>query len=243
MIFAVDVGVRDRGRFAGKPVVASGVKRAIDDADAMIAEALRYADDPNAPRVEGAGAGAGAAAAPGGRRRLGHPDPPVLMTGVSYMIPFVAAGGLLIALGFLLGGYEIARPGRRTSSLSNTLFNLPDLQTSSLDHACSTRRLLRLPRRAVLHHRRRGVQRSSSRPWPATSPSRSPTGPASPPASSSGARRRASSAAGFLGGIVGGVLAGFVALWIAAGRCRPGLRGLMPVVVIPLLAIADRPAS
>ena len=53
MIFAVDVGVRDRGRFAGKPVVSSGVKRPIDDADAMIAEALRYADDPNAPRVEG----------------------------------------------------------------------------------------------------------------------------------------------------------------------------------------------
>ena len=32
------------------------------------------------------------------------------MTGVSYMIPFVAAGGLLIALGFLLGGYEIVGP-------------------------------------------------------------------------------------------------------------------------------------
>ena len=31
----------------------------------------------------------------------------VLMTGVSYMIPFVAAGGLLIALGFLFAGYEI----------------------------------------------------------------------------------------------------------------------------------------
>lgn len=30
------------------------------------------------------------------------------MTGVSYMVPFVAAGGLLLALGFLLGGYDIA---------------------------------------------------------------------------------------------------------------------------------------
>ena len=46
VIFAVDVGVRDRGRFAGKPMVSSGVKRPIDDADAMIAEALRYAADP-----------------------------------------------------------------------------------------------------------------------------------------------------------------------------------------------------
>ena len=53
MIFAVDVGVRDRARFAGKPMVSSGVKRPIDDADAMIAEALRYADDPERPARRG----------------------------------------------------------------------------------------------------------------------------------------------------------------------------------------------
>ena len=35
------------------------------------------------------------------------------MTGVSYMIPFVAAGGLLIALSFLFGGYEIVGSVRR----------------------------------------------------------------------------------------------------------------------------------
>ena len=51
VIFAVDVGVRDRSRFAGKPMVSSGVKRPIDDADAMIAEALRYAGDPSSPRA------------------------------------------------------------------------------------------------------------------------------------------------------------------------------------------------
>ena len=49
-------------------MVSSGVKRPIDDGDAMIAEALRYADDPNAPRVEGAG---GPAAATALRRRRG----------------------------------------------------------------------------------------------------------------------------------------------------------------------------
>ncbi|ONK10453.1 EIIBCA-Man [Streptomyces sp. MP131-18] len=31
-----------------------------------------------------------------------------LMSGVSYMVPFVAAGGLLIALSFAIGGHEIA---------------------------------------------------------------------------------------------------------------------------------------
>ena len=109
VIFAVDVGVRDRGRFAGKPVVSSSVKRPIDEGDKMIAEALRYADDPNAPRVEGS-VTAGEAAG-GAGESWGHHVRRVLMTGVSYMIPFVAAGGLLIALGFLFGGYEIVGPG------------------------------------------------------------------------------------------------------------------------------------
>src|SRR5689334_11055326 len=133
VIFAVDVGVRDRGRFAGKPVVSSGVKRPIDDGDAMIAEALRYADDPNAPRVEGSAStsseGGGAAEGWGARVRR------VLMTGVSYMIPFVAAGGLLIALSFLLGGYQIALstgadgagPGVAGDIVANSsILHLPD---------------------------------------------------------------------------------------------------------------------
>ena len=101
VIFAVDVGVRDRGRFGGMPLVSSGVKRPMDDADAMIVEALRYADDPNAPRVEGDGGGAGGgsgASSGGGGESWGARTRRVLMTGVSYMIPFVAAGGLLIAL-------------------------------------------------------------------------------------------------------------------------------------------------
>ena len=47
------------------------------------------------------------------------------MTGVSYMIPFVAAGGLLIALDFLLGGYEIVGP-YGDIAVNNSLFDLPD---------------------------------------------------------------------------------------------------------------------
>ena len=61
VIFATDVGVKDRDRFAGKPVVASGVKRAINEPAKMIAEAVAAADNPNAARVEGSR-----------RRRLGR---------------------------------------------------------------------------------------------------------------------------------------------------------------------------
>ena len=135
-IFAVDVGVRDRYRFAGKPLVASGVKRAIDDSDAMIAEAVRLVDDPNAPRVEGLSGGAGpnAHASSAADESWGIKIRRVLMTGVSYMIPFVAAGGLLIALSFLLGGYEIVGPGNDIAT-GNSLFNLPDVDKLNLDHA------------------------------------------------------------------------------------------------------------
>src|SRR3954468_3177400 len=138
-IFAVDVGVRDKARFAGKPLVASGVKRPMDDADSMIAEALRYADDPNAPRVEGSGGGGDGAGASGGgggggNESWGARPRRVLMTGVSYMIPFVAAGGLLIALSFLFGGYEIVGPFGQIVA-HNTIFSPPDVNALGLHHA------------------------------------------------------------------------------------------------------------
>ncbi len=53
VIFATDVGVKDKQRFAGKPVVASGVKRAINEPDKMVAEALAAAANPHAARVRG----------------------------------------------------------------------------------------------------------------------------------------------------------------------------------------------
>ncbi len=41
---------------------------------------------------------------------------------------------------------------------------------------------------------------------------------------------------GFIGGIVGGLIAGFTALWISRIDAPRWLRGLMPVVIIPLVA-------
>ena len=76
VIFATDVGVKDSGRFAGQPVIASGVKRAINEPDKMVAEALAAGDDPNAARVEGVGGGTVVVQPVGIRRsRLGHPHP------------------------------------------------------------------------------------------------------------------------------------------------------------------------
>ena len=121
VIFATDVGVRNKERFAGLPEISTGVKNGIHEADELVARAVAAANDPNAPRVSGecvVRAGAASQPVPAG---MGTRLRTALLTGVSYMIPFVAAGGLLIALGFLLGGYQ-ADPSIATT---NSLTNLP----------------------------------------------------------------------------------------------------------------------
>ena len=246
-IFAVDVGVRDRARFAGKPLVSSGVKRPMDDADSMIAEALRYADDPNAPRVEGASAGgsSGSPSTPSGES-WGARVRRVLMTGVSYMIPFVAAGGLLIALSFLFGGYEIVGP-YGDIAVNNTIFNLPDAAALNLDHALfhssvfaylgalffilgKTAFMFFIPALA-------GYIAYAIADRPGIAPGFVMGGLAANifNVSSSGNSPVSLPATGFLGAIIGGVLAGLIAHWIASWTVPRWARGLMPVLIIPLL--------
>ncbi|WP_210502517.1 PTS fructose transporter subunit IIABC [Nocardioides xinjiangensis] len=242
VIFAVDVGVRDRGRFAGKPVVSSGVKRPIDDADAMIAEALRYAADPAAsPRVEGSGASTDGGASTG-RETWGGRTRRVLMTGVSYMIPFVAAGGLMIALAFLFGGYEITDHAQAIL-LGNSFTDLPDAQALGLDHALldsgffayvgalllvigQTAFAFFIPALA-------GYIAYAIADRPGIAPGFVLGGLASNVIGVSG--DSAYPATGFLGAIVGGVLAGVIAHWIAGRKVPAWARGLMPVLVIPLV--------
>ena len=158
-----------------------------------------------------------------------------LLTGVSYMIPFVAAGGLLIALGFLFAGYEIALNDPATAAAVGHRLGAEQLAVEPADQHASPNLhggLARLPRRGAASHRRRWRSASSSRRWPATSPSRSPTGPASRPGFIAGAVA-VSVSAGFLGGLVGGLIAGFAALWISrlklpAGGPRPDAGGDHP---------------
>ncbi|MEU0505045.1 fructose-specific PTS transporter subunit EIIC [Nocardia sp. NPDC005998] len=219
VIFATDVGVRGRERFAGKPVVESGVKRAINEPDTMVADALRAALDPKAATVAGSARPEtdSAPAALGWGTRLRQ----ILLTGVSYMIPFVAAGGLLIALGFLFGGYEIADHAKKIV-LDNSLTALPDgglptylgavlFQLGSLAFGFLVPALAGYIAFAI-----------------ADRPGLAPGFTAGAVAVFVGA--------GFLGGLVGGLIAGFAALWVAKLPAPPWARGLMPVVVIPLFA-------
>ncbi|MFL6095166.1 MAG: fructose-specific PTS transporter subunit EIIC [Blastococcus sp.] len=236
VIFAVDVGVRDQSRFAGKPVVQSGTKRAINEPDKMIQEALAAADDPNSRRVAGGDGGGAATAASAGRPGAGSEVRRWLLTGVSYMIPFVAAGGLLIALGFLLAGYPIAQNEPKSGTqwahlwaLNNSLWDLP---TSTVAHMhgglagylgaiCFT---IGGAAFGFLVPALAGYIAFAIADRPGLVP---------------GFVVGAVSlvvGAGFLGGLVGGIIAGFCALWISRWKLPAGVRGLQPVVIIPLIA-------
>lgn len=235
VVFAVDVDVRDKARFAGKPVVQVPVKAGIDDPQGLIRKALAEADDPDGRRVPGGHSSDGgssegdpAAARSGVRESAGAHLKRVLLTGVSYMIPFVAAGGLLMALGFLLGGFDIPDYAEDIV-LGNSLWNLP---TEYGDLALG-------PVGAYLGAVAFQIGTLSMSFLVAALAGYIAFAIADRPGLAPGFTVGAVAVlmgAGFIGGIVGGLLAGYIAMWIGSLTAPRWLRGLMPVVIIPLVA-------
>ena len=232
VIFAHDLPVKGRERFAGKPVIDVGVKAAVNDAGSLVDKALAAADDPSAARVP-AGSESSEEKEEGSEhwaRRLQRS----VMTGVSYMIPFVAAGGLLIALGFLLGGYDIAlTPEGADKSVAEvvahdyTLWSLP----GSVEGAAGSGLTLYLGSVFFLLG-----QAAMNFLVPALA-GYIAFGLAGRPGIAPGFAMGAiavSVGSGFIGGLIGGILAGYVAAWFTGLNVPAWLRGLMPVVIIPL---------
>lgn len=226
VIFATDVDVREISRFAGKPVIRSGVKRGIEQPAQMIREAVAAASDPNAARVSGT---AGASSGETSTQNLswGARIQRILLTGVSYMIPFVAGGGLLIALGFALGGYEVTANASKVI-IDNALWNLPTTDITSPfgplgQYLGSVAFMIGSTSMGFLVAALAGYIAYAIADRPGIAPG-----------FVAGAIAVTMSA-GFIGGIVGGFLAGFVAWWLGRLPAPRWLRGLMPVVIIPLL--------
>lgn len=99
----------DQARFAGKAVYETSVGRALKESTKVIDEALALpppaASTQAAPKVSTA--------------RAKKPTGPYkhLLTGVSYMLPIVVAGGLLIALSFIFGIEAFKEKGTLAASL------------------------------------------------------------------------------------------------------------------------------
>lgn len=223
VVFAVALPVRGRERFAGKPYVEAPVKRGIDDPKAMIEEALAEAEKPNGKRVT-AGASSEAEATndsgPWGTRIY-----KALMTGVSYMIPFVAAGGIILALGFMLEA--ITTP------------NLGEVDPAAILEGASLTNLNGTPLSLYLGAALHTIGAFGLGAMVPVLAAYIAYGLAQRPGIAPGFI--AGSVAvmvggGFLGGIVAGLLAGLCAYWLSLLKLPRWLASMMPVVITPLVA-------
>lgn len=108
VIVAADIEV-DLAKFAGKPMYRTStglaLKKTAQEFDKAVAEAKPY-------QPAGAGAAATDKKEQGGAGPYRH-----LLTGVSYMLPMVVAGGLLIALSFVFGIEAFKQEGTLAAAL------------------------------------------------------------------------------------------------------------------------------
>lgn len=186
----------DLSRFAGKRLFKSGTKPAINDGQNLIRKALTEA-----------GVQAGAVAAGRTTEKTKATGPyKHLMTGVSFMLPFVTAGGLLIALAFALGGiyaFDDAHKG----TLAWSLFQI----------GAKSGFMLMVPALA-------GYIAYSIADRPGIAPGMI------------GGLVAVNMDAGFIGGILAGFIAGYSVYWInRALRLPRSLEGLKPVLILPVL--------
>jgi PTS system fructose-specific IIC component len=242
VIFAVGVPVRNRARFAGKPLVEADVKKAISDGPGLIAQAVSAAEERAANPATGqtgspAPASGGLITKVDQQASVGNRIRQWLMTGVSYMIPFVAAGGIMIALGFMLaqlfGGKNGAIVVTKLYSLTappdpnpTHIVNIvTDFNPADGMHWAALFFLVGAASFSFLVPILSGFIAFAIADRPGLAPG------------IVGGFIAATIGAGFLGGIVTGFIGGFVALWISRWKVPKGLRGVMPVVVIPLLSV------
>ena len=227
VIFAADVEVREKARFAGKPTITTSVKSAIHEAPALIIEAVNAAaliTPAGGPDEEPTAAVGPALATKDYGNSTGAKIRGWLMTGVSYMIPFVAAGGIVIAISFMLA--QIA--WGETGVVEVTKVPLSDLvanfSVGSLQDWASLVFLVGAAAFGFLVPILAGFIAFGIADRPGIAPG------------IVGGYLAVQIGSGFLGGIVAGLLAGFLALWISRWKVPSAIRSVMPVVVIPLVA-------
>ncbi|ALV35177.1 fructose-specific PTS transporter subunit EIIC [Streptomyces sp. CdTB01] len=216
VIFAHDVPVREKERFAGKPTVDVGVKAGINRPGELITEVRGKAARGEVTAGAASGAGTPVERAGDSGEGYGTKLRKWLMSGVSYMVPFVAAGGLLIALGFAIGGYKIKSA---PSVMDHFVWTQTDSWAALMFQIGAVAFGFLVPVLA-------GYIAYGMADRPGLVPG------------FVGGMIASTINAGFLGGLVAGLLAGGVVMAIQKIDIPAVLRGIMPVVVIPLISSA-----
>lgn len=207
VIVAADKDV-DLSRFAGKRVLSVGVAEGIHHPERLIRDVLE------APVHRGPAAGAGGGdlfGGVGGKERGSVYK--ALMNGVSYMIPFVVVGGLLIAVSLALGGRTTPQGIVFDSSLWQSVNDIGVIGFTLMIPVLSGYIAYAIGDRPALVPGMVGG-------WVA----------------SHGELYDSKAGAGFIGAIATGFLAGYLVLWIKKVRVPDFVRPVMPIIVIPVVA-------
>ncbi|MFJ7724634.1 fructose-specific PTS transporter subunit EIIC [Neobacillus sp. NPDC097160] len=206
IIIAADKEV-SKDRFAGKRVIVTGVQDGIRKPEELIKQIQNGEVPVYKPELASAG----------GAKKSGSKENPIykhLMNGVSYMVPFIVVGGLLIAIALTLGGEQT--PGG---------IKIPDgsfwKQVESLG---GTAFMFMVPILA-------GFIAVSIADRPGLVP-----GMIGGYIAANGSFYGSEAGAGFIGGIIAGFLAGYVALGIKKIKVPKAVQPVMPIIFIPILS-------
>mgnify|MGYP001221501246 FL=1 len=206
IIIAADKTV-DKSRFVGKKLIEVGVQEGIRNPEKLI---QRFIDGnvevykPGIKSVEEY------------KKEMKSKQNPVyrhLMNGVSYMIPFVVVGGLLIALSLAIGGDLTGKGLQVKSEFWNSVLNVGAAGFTFM-----------VPILA-------GFIAMSIADRPGLAP-----GMIGGYIAANGSFYGSEAGAGFLGGIVAGFIAGYVAKWIKSWNVPKAIQPIMPILIIPILA-------
>lgn len=195
----------DMARFAGKPLIKTGVKAPIKDGKGLIEQALKapaYVADKDEKKGD-------EKRASGGSSDLYR----FLMNGVSHMIPFVVTGGLLIALSLAIGG----NPTPSGMQLpEGSMWN----QILNVGVAAFT---LMIPILA-------GYIAYAIGDRPALAP-----GFIGGWIANNGSFYGADAGTGFIGAIIAGLLVGYLVRWIATRQYHKMVQPLVPILIAPIV--------
>lgn len=131
-----------------------------------------------------------------------------LLSGVSYMLPFVIAGGILIAFGFAIGGYDIPSSVREFGSFASTLFWVGKKAFALMCPVLGAYVAYSIADKPGLC------------------------------AGMVGGFLADYQGSGFLGALVAGIIAGYLVCQLKRISLPVPLRSLLPTLIIPLLSVA-----
>lgn len=209
IIIAADKTV-NKERFVGKPLTAVGVQQGINAPEQLIQRIV----DGQASVHEESGQHAGEDAGSGSGGKGQNAFYRHLMNGVSYMIPFIVIGGLLIAISLTLGGTSTPEGIQiPEDSFWKTIENIGAASFSFM-----------VPILA-------GFIAMSIADRPGLAP-----GMVGGYIAMNGSFYGSEAGAGFLGGIIAGFIAGYIALWIKKIKVPSVVQPIMPIIIIPVLA-------